>query len=130
MNILISAGDHLCRNQLKMFLMDSYHLEISDNGQDLTDEFISSWEDGLPYQMIFVDNELSDMKGIDSVRKIREIESIKKIPKTKRAKIILLTPDIDKNLIKESINAGCDSLLIKPLTIERVFNSIEKMNMP
>lgn len=85
------------------------------NGKDAIDKIKSK----IKYDMILLDEELSQITGVDLLKKFKEIRNFN-IP------VILLTKDNSYEYNQEYINQGFSDYIIKPLKKENLLEKLDK----
>ncbi len=127
MKTLIVDYDVICRKALKKVMSALGETRTTGDGKTSIEYFNEAWDDGLPFDLIFLDIMLEDMGGIDVLNKIRELEKEKSIPKTKECKIIMVTSKTEKEVVMSSIHAGCSDYIIKPIKKEKIYEKLEHL---
>lgn len=101
---------------MKAFITRLGHLPtIMGSGQ----EVLNSLNNNEDYDLIFMDIQMPEMDGMETTRRIRANSSLKQIP------IVALTANVLKGLKEETISAGMDDYLIKPVSIVSLKEKIE-----
>ena len=89
-------------------------------------EAVDIWESELknsPFDIILMDCEMPLMNGFEATRAIREKEQQLNIPS---ARIIALTAHTLHRELQACYDSGMDELLLKPLTLDKLSNSLHK----
>lgn len=73
-----------------------------------------------PFDLVISDWNMPKLKGIDLLRKVRAEEWGKKLP------FMMLTAEAEKANIVEAMQAGVDSYIIKPFTIDAMRTKLEQ----
>ncbi len=102
---------------LKMMKLD---VECAVNGKEAVDKFAAS--EGGYYDLIFMDIQMPVMNGYDAVREIRKLDrsDADKIP------VIAMTANAFAEDVKESLNAGMNEHIAKPLDIDKLIATLKK----
>lgn len=66
------------------------------------------------YDLVLMDWNMPNMKGIDALRKIKETESLKGIP------VVMVTSESEKSKVMEALKAGAANYVVKPFEPERL----------
>lgn len=127
MKLLIVDDDPVSR-----ILMTKYYCEYGDcvvsvNGKEALIEFKYAYEKDVPFDLISLDINLTDMSGIDVLKTIRNIEKDKGIKKEKMAKVIMVTSHSDQDYVIGSVKAGCDNYIVKPFDRECVKEKMKSL---
>lgn len=76
-------------------------------------------EDKKPYDLVITDIEMPIMNGIDMIKKIYEI--------TPQQPIIIMSAYYDSKHLISLLQIGVDDFLLKPLTIENMYKSLNRV---
>jgi CheY-like chemotaxis protein len=95
----------------QLFLLTKCKLIHARSGAEALEKFSSEKPD-----MILMDIQLPDMEGTEVTRRIRQSNS--EIP------IIAQTAGKSGHEQEKALSAGCSSILIKPFTMEKLFETI------
>ena len=95
--------------------------EVAENGQIAVDMLKKS-EPGY-YQLILMDIQMPVMNGYDAARKIRELENkdLASIP------IIAMTANAFEEDKQEAIKSGMNGHIAKPIDIDQLFETLDKI---
>ncbi|MDA8139059.1 MAG: HDOD domain-containing protein [Desulfobacteraceae bacterium] len=100
-----------------------------NNGQEAITAVEKALEEKQPFQMITLDIEMPDLDGVEVLLKIRQCEADHALPKEKRAKIIMVTGQADRNKVMACIQGGCDDYIAKPFNIQLLRAKMEKFGL-
>ena len=122
MKILLVDDSADMRKLVELFLkMLKHEVEVASNGQIAVDMVQAQ-----SYDVILMDMRMPLMDGYEATEMIRKYEERKGLERTP---IIALTSFSMKEEIDKSLNAGCDSHLIKPVnreSLEEVLKNCKK----
>ncbi|MFA5791630.1 MAG: response regulator [Candidatus Paceibacterota bacterium] len=111
--ILLAEDDHFVRESLEeMFLEMGYEVEVVENGRDLFVKLQTN-----KYDIVFTDNSMPFLTGIQVLKKIRSSEKMKNLP------VIVFSGD--ENLEREVREAG-GIYIGKPAKTDRILSTIRK----
>jgi CheY-like chemotaxis protein len=79
---------------------------------------------GEPPQMIMMDIQLPDLDGLELTRRLR------KDPRYQNVRIVALTAYAMKGDREKALEAGCDGYVAKPIDIELLLSTVEKLLSP
>ncbi len=102
---------------LKMMKLD---VECAVNGKEAVDKFAASG--GGYYDLIFMDIQMPVMNGYDAVREIRKLDR----PDAEKIPVIAMTANAFAEDVKESLNAGMNEHIAKPLDINKLIATLKK----
>lgn len=81
------------------------------------------------YDLIFMDIAMPERDGKDAVRIIRWLEEVKGFSQQEATKIIMTTAFDDRANILESFKNQCEAYLVKPITLNALKESLDKLNL-
>ena len=129
MRILIIDDDAAIRNLLKAMVAKLGECETAESGQKAISAFTKAWEDWRPFDLIFLDILMPEMHGNQVLSKIRELEREKHIPDKLRAKIVMISGVLEKEMVMACLRNGCDDFLVKPLESQLLINKINHFGL-
>ncbi|MCE9596328.1 MAG: response regulator [Spirochaetia bacterium] len=119
LQILLAEDSPDNRSVLSVFLRDIPHdLAMAENGAEAVEQFKQR-----RFDLVLMDNQMPVMDGLSAVREIRSWE--KNNGKT-RTTILALTADSMKSDIENSLAAGCDGHLTKPVRKAVLLEAVRK----
>ena len=127
MRILIVDDDFVSRRILQKHLADFGTCEIAVNGREALEAFSLAWEEGKPYQLIFLDIMMPEMDGKEALKKIRSMETEKGVREQDRAKILMTTAVNDPASVREVIQFQCNDYLVKPIEKNKLLAKLRKL---
>ena len=98
--------------------MSGIQITVAENGQQAVDRFRES--EPFYYDIILMDIQMPVMNGLDATRTIRGMdrEDAQAVP------IVAMTANAFVEDVKNSLDAGMNAHLPKPLDIEQVFSTM------
>lgn len=93
---------------------NGYLVNTVNNGVDAIHEISE-----LQYDIIFMDENMPGLSGIETISRIKEINS--KIP------VVMITKNESERVMKEAIKGDVDDYLVKPVSLTQIFVSIHKI---
>lgn len=119
------VDDNAINIQFLKAVLDKLGVEIegANNGQEAVEKYKKSVKSNRPYQIIFMDENMPIMGGNEATKNILEIE---KKNKYTHIPIIGLSGDSTEEHRNESMNAGMDDSITKPVHIKDISNILEK----
>ena len=118
--LLLVEDNELNREIALELLGDSgVQIEIAENGQQAVERFRQS--PPFYYDLVFMDIQMPVMNGLNATRAIRalEREDAESVP------IIAMTANAFVEDVQNSLDAGMDAHISKPLDMEKVFSTME-----
>lgn len=126
MNILIVEDDAISRKVMMNKLHGIGECTPVNSGKEAIAHFQRSIENNTPYDVIILDVSMPNMDGVETLRRIRKEESKQGVDKSEQIKIIMVTAQIRKAIIKECIRLGCNSYITKPFKTVKIFEELER----
>lgn len=93
---------------------NGYLVNTINNGVDAIHEISE-----LQYDIIFMDENMPGLSGIETISRIKEINS--KIP------VVMITKNESEKVMKEAIKGDVEDYLVKPVSLTQIFVSIHKI---
>ncbi|MBI9097953.1 MAG: response regulator [Spirochaetaceae bacterium] len=120
---VLIVEDHPVNMKIMRFMLEKKDCEIYEatNGVEAVDLF----QKVLPH-LIFMDMQMPVMDGLKAAEEIRRLDNEQK--SGKRTTIIALTASVSQEERADSIDAGIDIFLAKPLTYEKLSEIIKGTN--
>jgi len=117
---------------LNSFLNPFGEVDIAVNGNKAIIAIKKALENNKPYELIFLDIIIPELDGITTLKKIRQLETQHGVNDYAKSKVIMISANIDKDIILKAARAGCTSYMIKPIDKTRLYNEIRKhgFNVP
>jgi len=119
---LLLVEDNELNREIALELLggSGVQMETAENGRQAVERFKASQP--FYYDMILMDIQMPVMNGLDAARAIRalEREDAKKIP------IVAMTANAFVEDVQNSLEAGMDAHISKPLDMEKVFAAMER----
>lgn len=116
LNVLIVDDSNFMRKNLGLMFSSLGHNVVGEAGDGL--EAFKAYEKHKP-DLMTMDVTMPKMEGVDAVRNI-----IKSFPD---AKIVMVSAQKDRDVVKEAIVAGAMHYLAKPVRTENLIKAIEKV---
>ena len=116
LKILIADDSKTIRKIMRLQLEEMGHTIVAEanNGHEAIEMYFKHSPD-----LITMDMQMPDMNGLEAVTKIKKID--------KKVKIIMITAHGQKDLVVGSIKQGVSDYLLKPITAEKLEESIKKI---
>ena len=118
----ILVADDALDNQLLIgaYLKGSPHrLSFVQNGREAVDAFRET-----DFDLILMDLRMPEMDGLSATRAIREVERGRAQSKQRSTPVVALSANATAGDIRQSIEAGCQSLVAKPISRNKLLAAI------
>jgi two-component system, chemotaxis family, chemotaxis protein CheY len=130
MRVLVVEDDFLSRNILRDLVSTYGVCDIAVDGEEAVMAFGLAWEDGAPYDLIFMDIKMPGLNGLEAVKLVRAMERERGISSEGEAKIIMTTALGDPKTVFEAYNqCGATSYVVKPISREKVVTEVRKAGL-
>ena len=116
--ILLAEDDPLVRDVIKIGLARrrEWQVEEAANGR----EVVEKWRHGA-FDVVLMDLQMPEIDGLVVTRLIRDSEA----ETGKHTAIIGFTAQVEEETLEDSINAGMDYVLCKPLYLDDLYAAID-----
>jgi len=112
--LFVEDNDDAREQTVKMFQNLFGIVETAPDGNIALEKFKNN-----KYDIIFTDINMPNLDGISFIKKIREENEL--------TPVIILSAYDDKTYMLESIEAGIDGYLIKPMPLQKLFKVLQKI---
>ena len=129
MRILIAEDDFASRKVLLKFLSEYGECDVTVDGMEAIDAFIMALEEGQPYDLVCLDVMMPIMDGYQALKNIRKIEKDKHVPEQNAVKIIMTTALNDEKNVKKAFELGCTIYCAKPIDMDRLRETLQKLGL-
>jgi signal transduction histidine kinase/CheY-like chemotaxis protein/HAMP domain-containing protein len=118
---IMLAEDVEINREIVMSFLEETQVEIdcAENGAVAVRMFEENPE---KYDLIFMDIQMPEMDGYEATRRIRALDA----PRAKTVPIVAMTANVFREDVEQSIAAGMNDHLGKPLDMEEVFGKLRK----
>ncbi len=129
MRVLIVDDDFLSRKKLQEILAPYGKTDAAVNGAEAMEAFKLASSEGTPYDLVCLDMIMPGMDGHEVLNKIRSYEdSIGKIA-FDASKIIMTTSRDDFENIERAFSEQCDGYLLKPVSEEKLLETMKHLKL-
>ncbi|WP_173050790.1 ATP-binding protein [Nitrospira sp. KM1] len=116
--ILLAEDSIESQQVIRLYLRNTPHqLQCAESGERVIEHFQSG-----SYDLIFMDLQMPDMDGLTATRLIREWELKQGRPRTP---IVALTANGMNEARRESLEAGCNEFLTKPIKMDVILQTVQ-----
>jgi len=116
---ILVAEDNPVNQQVALIMLESFGLivKLVEHGQDALEAVQQS-----SFDLLLMDMQMPVMDGLEATHRIRQLEQVGEL--NSHLKIIALTANAMDGDVERCLEAGMDSYLSKPFTIEQLFNTL------
>jgi CheY-like chemotaxis protein len=129
MRILIIDSDEETVEQYKELLSQYNECEYADYSFQGIEMFTDHIKKFTWFDVVMIDYEQADIPGIHTVKLLRLLEDFKALNEANVCNIVVSVKEASEAVVKECVKAGCNGLVIKPVTKERLFKSLAKFGI-
>lgn len=129
MRILIAEDDLVSRKYLFEIMSKYGECDLTVNGLEVVEAFLTAWDLGRPYELICLDIMMPRVDGIKALQAIRDLEREKKVQDTERAKVIMITALNDKETVYNSFETGCEAYAAKPVDTDKLLEVMRELGL-
>lgn len=129
MRILIAEDDYVSRKFLYKFLSTFGECDVTVDGMEAIEVFLSALEGGNYYDLICLDIMMPEVDGIKALKTIRLLEEERNLPKEKRCKIIMTTALNDPEGIFKTYELGSEAYAVKPIDTVKLVEVMTKLGL-
>lgn len=130
MKSLVVDDEVVSRKKMIKVLRKYGECEEAENGTEAIEKFSINAVDGTePFDVITLDISMPDMSGLDVLTRIRKMETDKSILKENQVKILMVTAKSEKEIVRLSIEGGCNDYIIKPFNNQSMQIKLERVGL-
>ncbi|PKN43709.1 MAG: response regulator [Deltaproteobacteria bacterium HGW-Deltaproteobacteria-18] len=128
MRILIVEDDISGVMLLRKILYNYGEIADVNDGPKAIEAFEKAWNEGNPYNLIFLDIMMPSMSGQDVLSTIRKKETEMRLPQLKEVKVIITSALDSVDSVSQAFNEGrASAYLVKPILKHHVLEEINKL---
>ena len=112
-------------------LLKTYAIEsdATETGNLALRSFMEALNKDVPYQLIFLDVQISGMDGFELLIRMREAEEERGVLTEDRAVIFIVIGEYEVESVFWSANQECDGYLKKPISSEWLVRKLSDLNV-
>lgn len=131
MRILLAEDELISRTMLQAMLEQWGQVDCAEDGQSAIEQTLKAAKEGKPYDLICLDILMPKVNGMDVLSKIREMEEkrILALKKGKCARIVMITGLSGAKTICDSFKEQCDAYLVKPVSLEKLTDTLKQLGL-
>jgi two-component system chemotaxis response regulator CheY len=129
MKILIAEDDLASRKFLYKILSQYGDCDLTVNGIEAVEAFLTSWDLGKPYDLICLDIMMPKVDGVKTLKAIRDLEKQKNVKDEERVKVIMITALNDTETVFNSFNIGCEAFAAKPIDTQKLLEVMKQLGL-
>jgi len=129
MRILIVEDDFTSRMFMRKFLSKYGECDVAVDGIEAIDAYISSLNEGHPYNLICLDIMMPRLDGISALKSIRELEKKKSITIAKRVKIIITTSMKENEIDMSVFDSEFETVAYKPIKADKFADVMKNLGL-
>lgn len=129
LKMLIVEDEFLSRKLVGHYIEKYGKYDVAVNGEEALNAVVSAYDDGTPYDVVFLDIMMPDKNGLAVLKEIREIETRKGIGVSDGLKVIMTTALGDAKSVMEAFRSQCEAYITKPYTEEAFSTQLRKLGL-
>lgn len=129
LRFLIVDDDVLTGRLIKNVVSEFGSCDQKSTGKDAVDSFKHAYNEGNPYDLVFLDILMPDMNGQMVLKTMREYEAELGDVGEKGCRIIMLSSSREPQDVIETYKNQCDGFITKPMTKNQV-QQLLRQNQP
>lgn len=129
MKILIAEDDYVSRKFLYKFLSTFGECDVTVDGMEAIEVFLSALEQGQYYDLVCLDIMMPEVDGIKALKTIRLLEEEKNLSEEKRCKVIMTTALNDPEGIFKTYELGSEAYAVKPIDTIKLVEVMSKLGL-
>jgi len=130
MRVLVVEDDFGSRRMMQK-LLESYEdmdVDVVVDGEESIEAFKIAWEEGKPYDLIFMDIMMPKMDGHEALKRMRALERDMGVKPADEAQIIMTSVLEDpKNVIEAYYGGSATSYLVKPIDRDKLDRELARV---
>ena len=128
MKILVVEDDFASRRMMQRLLASYGSVDVVVDGAEAIDAFKMGWDEGRPYELVFMDIMMPRVNGQEALKKIRSMEKSMGVKSLDEVKIIMTTVMEDpKNVVEAFSEGGATAYLVKPIELSEMRAELAKL---
>ncbi len=128
MKMLVVEDDSRSRRMMQKLLEPYGSVDVVVDGEEAVEAFTMAWEEGTPYNIVFMDIMMPRMDGHEALKRLRELERNMGVKPADEAKVIMTSVLEDpKNVIEAYYGGSATSYLIKPIDRDKLEDELERL---
>jgi len=129
LRMLIVEDEFLSRKLVGHYIEKHGKYDIAVNGEEALRAVRDAYEEGRPYDVVFLDIMMPDMNGLAVLKGIREYETGRGISATDGLNVIMTTALGDAKSVMEAFRNQCEAYITKPYTEEAFAVQLRKLGL-
>jgi two-component system chemotaxis response regulator CheY len=127
--MLIVEDEFLSRKLVGHYIEKHGKYDVAVNGEEALRAVRDAYEEGRPYDVVFLDIMMPDMNGLAVLKSLREYEAGRGISATDGLKVIMTTALGDAKSVMEAFRNQCEAYITKPYTEEAFAVQLRKLGL-
>jgi two-component system chemotaxis response regulator CheY len=129
MKILIAEDDYVSRKFLYKFLSTFGECDVTVDGMEAVEVFLSALESGDYYDLVCLDIMMPEVDGIKALKTIRLLEEERHLDADKKCKVIMTTALNDPDGIFKTYELGSEAYAVKPIDTVKLVEVMTKLGL-
>lgn len=126
---LIVDDDKASRRILSLMLKEFGSSTDVGTGEEALEKMQEALGGTEVFDVLFLDNVLPGMQGLDVLRDIRGAEDAAQVPDDKRVPVIMLTGKADVETIDDAKLLGVSAYILKPVEEQKLLRELQRLRL-
>ena len=129
LRMLIVEDEFLSRKLVGHYIEKYGKYDVAVNGEEAINAVLAAYEEGNPYDVVFLDIMMPDKNGLAVLKEIRELETRRGVGVSDGLKVIMTTALGDAKSVMEAFRSQCEAYITKPYTEEAFSSQLRKLGL-
>jgi two-component system chemotaxis response regulator CheY len=129
LRMLIVEDEFLSRKLVGHYIEKYGKFDVAVNGEEALKAVQAAYEEGQPYDVVFLDIMMPDKSGLAVLKEIRELEVERGVEVSDGIKVIMTTALGDAKSVMEAFRSQCEAYITKPYTEDAFATQLKKLGL-
>jgi len=129
LRMLVVEDEFLSRKLVGHYIDKYGKYDVAANGTEALEAFAAAYDEGRPYDVVFLDIMMPDKSGLAVLKEFRELESKRGVGVTDVVKVVMTTALGDAKSVMEAFRNQCEAYITKPYTEEAFAAQLRKLGL-
>lgn len=129
MRALVVANDPAVQSAMQTVLADFNDRETALDRESALELFEASLSANRLFDLVIVDITAATMQDSSIIYDIRQIEGKHQIPLQSKARLIILSASLGRQLLTDCMVKGCDEFIDKPIDPDQIREKLTRLNL-
>ena len=125
--MLVAEDEFLSRNLLTRMIQRYGTVDGAVDGAEAIEALKTAYEDGKPYDLVFLDIMMPVKDGQTTLQELRSYEESKGVPSPDACKVFMVTALGDARNVMTAFRNQCEGYVTKPYSMDAIKEVVEKI---